>query len=530
MARKRILVSWIGHADLRGMSEALPQRQQAELAKVIGEIKGKPGAGPIRTLLDRESFDEVHLLTNYGPRWIKEFRKWLGQNAVSDLHDVGLSSDEVTDYAVVFEAADTHLSRILNGRRPGEYELCLHLSPGTPAMAAVWVLLGKTRYPATFFQTHDGRAWTTDIPFEIALDFVPELLRAPDAHLQHLAAKAPGEVEGFRNITGDSKAIRVAVGLAERAAMHDVPVLILGESGTGKELFARAIHSVSHRRDKPFIPINCAAIPKELLESELFGHAKGAFTGAVTDKAGAFERADGGTLFLDEIGECDPAMQAKLLRVLQPPAGEGPCTRSIMPVGGTKEKTLDVRIVSATNKDLGAAVADGEFREDLYYRIAVITLPLPPLRDRPSDIPKIAQYLLQQINEEFGKVVPNYEDKSLSDGAKGFVRQYDWPGNVRQLYNALLQAATLADGPKLSRADLQAAVGTIPTRIESTAANHPLGNGFDLEKHLAEIQRSYLTKAMQEANGVKTKAAKLLGLKNYQTLDAQLKRLKVKWK
>ena len=244
-------------------------------------------------------------------------------------------------------------------------------------MTAIWVLLGKSRYPATFYQTHDGRAWKTEIPFDLAFDFVPELLHSPDLSLQHLAARSPQEIAGFNQIIGNSKAIRLAVGRAQKAAIRDVPVLILGETGTGKELFARAIHDASHRQGGPFLAINCAAIPQELLESELFGHKKGAFTGASADHAGAFEQADGGTIFLDEIGECAPGMQSKLLRVLQPPPGTGPCHRVFRRVGETRDRTSDVRVIAATNRDLLQEVEAHRFREDLYYRLAVITLKIP---------------------------------------------------------------------------------------------------------------------------------------------------------
>ena len=185
-------------------------------------------------------------------------------------------------------------------------------------MAAVWLLLGKTRYPAKFLETFAGKSWVTEVPFDLTIDVLPDLLRDPDSHLQHLAAEGPQDVAGFENIAGESRVIRDAVGRAKRAALRGVSILLLGESGTGKEMFAHAVHKVSPRRDRPFVPINCAALSQTLLESELFGHVKGAFTGADRDRPGAFELANGGTLFLDEVGECDLETQAKLLRVLQP--------------------------------------------------------------------------------------------------------------------------------------------------------------------------------------------------------------------
>jgi transcriptional regulator with GAF, ATPase, and Fis domain len=302
--------------------------------------------------------------------------------------------------------------------------------------------------------------------------------------------------------------------------------LLLGESGTGKEKFARAIHDASPRKEKPFVVINCAAFSRELLESELFGHGKGAFTDAKQPKDGAFKEADGGTLFLDEVGECSPEMQAKLLRVLQPPDNE-PCHRVFNRVGESKPTTSNVRIIAATNRDLLTAVGCGEFRDDLYYRLAVISIKLPPLRDRREDIPLLVQRLLTQINQNFERQQPGYQHKSLSPSASVFVRKQPWPGNVRQLYNTLIQAAVMTDGDVIERQDVADAIAEMPGRATTDLMQQPLGDGFDLADFIEEIQRQYLVRAMKESGGVKTKAAQLLGYKNYQTLAAQLGRLQV---
>lgn len=522
MASTRILASWIGHADLRAFATTLPASEREVLLKSLGQGPSEQ-PGPVKTLLDAEKFDEVHLLANYEKGWVRGYCDWLG--IAVKVHATPLK--DPTHYGQIFDAVDAVLAEIVGGRGSDGFELNVHLSPGTPAMAAIWILLGKTRYPATFYQTHRGRAWKTDIPFDIAVDFVPGFLKAPDAHLQHLAAQSPGQVEGFQKIIGDSPSIRLAVGRARRSAVRHVSLLILGESGTGKEMFARAVHAASPRKNQPFVAINCAAIPKDLLESELFGYVKGAFTGATRDKHGAFQQANNGTLFLDEIGECDPAMQVKLLRVLEPPASGGPCDRVFRPVGATTDSTSDVRIVAATNRDLVAEVAAGRFREDLYYRLAIVTFTLPALRERRIDVPKIAAHLLSKINTEFRKYEPGFKDKSLSGSAMEFVKRYDWPGNVRQLYNVLLQSVTMADGDVIERGELAATVAASPRRSASEQNDESIGDNFNLEKYLEEIHRRYLKRAMEQANGVKTRAAALLGMKNYQTLDAQLKRLKV---
>jgi DNA-binding NtrC family response regulator len=525
MAPRRVLVSWIGYADFRALAATLPQSQQAEVLSGLNPPTPLTGqAGPLKTLLDRESFAEVHLLTSHPGARNRLYARWVGGAPV--LHPIKVNNP--TDYAEIFQLVDAELASIVRIPRAADEELCIHLSPGTPTMTAVWVLLGKSKYqPATFYQTHDGRAWVTTIPFDLVVDYVPQVLRDADARLQLLAAQSPRDVQGFQDVAGDSHGIRVAVGRARRAAKRGVSILLLGESGTGKELFARAVHDTSPRREGPFVAINCAAISRELLESELFGHKKGAFTGADRDRDGAFAAADGGTLFLDEIGECDLAMQAKLLRVLQPPDGS-PCHRVYCRVGDSRPLTSDARVVAATNRDLLGCAARGQFREDLYYRLAVITIKLPPLRERRGDVAAIAERLLGRINRDFARQEPGFRPKRLSPSALGYVKGHPWPGNVRQLYNTLVQAAVMTDGDVIDRRDLDDAVAEVPGQPPADLLQLPLGGRFSLDRHLEEIQRHYLRRALAEANGVQRRAAELLGYRNYQTLAAQLERLGIK--
>lgn len=526
MAAKRILVQWIGHSDLRALAAASSAPRSIKILEAIRSGPSDSGdLGPTKTLLDQQEFDEVRLLTNYSPEINKWFAAWVGQSPTM----VEVELQRPTDFEAIYRIVDSELQGIRAKCSADGFELCLHLSPGTPAMAATWLLLGKTRYPAVFYETsRDGKVWVSDIPFDL-IDVIPEVLRNPDAHLQHLASEAPSEVQGFEDIVGNSRAIRDAVGRAKRSAMRSVSVLLLGESGTGKEMFASAIWKSSPRRDKPFRAINCAALSKSLLESELFGHKKGSFTGADRDREGAFESVDGGTLFLDEVGECDLETQAKLLRVLQPVTEQGAAIRKVCRLGEEKERTVDVRIVAATNRDLQEAIRNGDFREDLYYRLAAVTVTLPPLRDRKTDIPKLAERILGQLNGQFALEEPDYEHKSFSATAIAFVKNHHWPGNVRQLYNVLVQAAVLSDGKTLGRKEIAAALGEMPDMNESSngLSLREIGDGFDLEEHLNSLQSLYLRRAMEESGGVKAKAARLLGMKNYQTLDAQLKRLKV---
>jgi transcriptional regulator with PAS, ATPase and Fis domain len=524
MQTKQFLFSWIGHTDVRAMAADLsPEHQQAVLKGLNPALPLKGQSGPLKTLLDQQEFDEVHLLSDQGEVRDKHYLSWIGGGAV--LHRVKISSP--VDYREIFQAVDAVLASVVNRPRPERLEVCMHLSPGTPPMTAIWVLLGKSKYrPATFYQTHEGKVQVTDIPFDLVVDFVPQFLRDADARLQKLASQSPQEVQGFEKVIGNSRGIRVAVGQAVRAARRDISVLILGESGTGKEMFARAIHDASPRRNKPFVAINCAAIAGELLESELFGHKKGSFTGATEHRDGAFKEADGGTLFLDEVGECQPAMQSKLLRVLQPPDHD-PCHRVFNRVGDSKAITSNVRIIAATNRDLLDAVARNAFREDLFYRLAVIAIKLPPLRDRREDISLLAKSLIDQINRLFARQEPGYIDKKISASAMEFVRKHAWPGNVRELYNTLVRAAVMTDDPAIDRQDIADSLAEVPGKAVVDLLEHPLGDGFSLAKHLETIQRHYLERAMHEAGGVKKRAAELLGYDNYQTLASQLDRLGV---
>lgn len=525
--RKRVLVSWIGHADLFGLAAAVPSTSTAVEAATGKTLpKSATPSGPIRAAMSAFEFDDVHLVADLDSKLLTAMAKWLGPTVST--HRVSLA--DPTEYGAVFAIAEALLSEVSKPESGAVPDLWISLSSGTPSMAATLVLLGKTRFPARFIQSYQGRAKEADIPFDLTLQYLPELLREPDATLQALADKAPSDVEGFASIVGNSTALRLAVGRAQRAAIRDVSVLILGESGVGKELFAHAMHAASSRRNAPFVPINCAAIPPDLQESELFGHLKGAFTGAVKDRDGAFQQAHGGTLFLDEFGELDVRTQAALLRALQGGPNDPPCHRTIRRVGAEKAEVVDVRVIAATNRSPQDQIARGMLREDLFYRVSTISLRLPPLRERRSDIPALVDSLLVRINAHFGRGEPGYQNKSLSGAAKGFVAQHHWPGNVRQLNNVLVQAAVMSVGPVIGKGDIAAALSDVPEgSAHRDTTEQTLGSGFDLTRHLDDVERSLLERAREESKGVKKRAAELLGLKTYQTLDGKLKRLGVQW-
>jgi two-component system response regulator HydG len=297
-------------------------------------------------------------------------------------------------------------------------------------------------------------------------------------------------------LVGRSEPMRRVLEQVRKVAATDATVLVLGESGTGKELVARALHDASPRRDKPFVSVSCAAIPEGLLESELFGHEKGSFTGAVRRKLGRFELAHEGTLFLDEVGEIPPATQVKLLRVLQ--------ERCFERVGGEETVEVDVRVVSATNRDLAALARDGRFREDLYYRLDVVAIVLPPLRERPGDVEELARHFLSRLAPRLGRAVKGFAPEALE-----CLRRHRWPGNVRELENVLEQALVFAEGELVRPEDLPEALRSAPP---ASALPVPAGDR-SLTEILEDLERQLILAAYERAKGVKAETARLLGIK-----------------
>jgi len=302
---------------------------------------------------------------------------------------------------------------------------------------------------------------------------------------------------GLHNIIGRSKAMRAVLEMVDKAAPSRSTVLIQGESGTGKELVARAIHFASPRKDAPFVSVNCMALSPGVLESELFGHEKGSFTGAVASRRGRFELASGGTLFLDEIGELGPDIQVKLLRVLQ--------ERRFERVGGTKEVEVDIRIVVATNVDLRAAVDRGDFREDLFYRLNVVAIQMPPLRERREDIPLLAAHFLDKYVRENQSRITGF-----SPGALDYLNGYDWPGNVRQLQNVIERCTVLAAGTTIDVDDLPPEVRDEDSQFKSAVDLLPAR--LNLADTLEKIEAALLRRALARNDFVKVKAAEALGL------------------
>jgi DNA-binding NtrC family response regulator len=312
----------------------------------------------------------------------------------------------------------------------------------------------------------------------------------------------------FGRMVGASLEMRKIYQLLEQAAPTSASVLVHGESGTGKELVAQTIHQLSPRASHPYVPLNCAAIPDTLLESELFGHEKGAFTGAIARRAGAFELAHRGTLFLDEIAEMTPTTQAKLLRVLQ--------ERSFRALGGSREQSVDIRVIAATNLDPKDAVAQGRLREDLYYRLNVFAIQLPPLRDRKDDIPLLAQAFIKEFDERHGRNIAG-----VSEDAMRMLEQFNWPGNVRELRNVIERATIVAKGPFIERADLPPL--TAASRATQPAA--PREGGLAPGTTVEEAERRLIEITLEHTGGNKTRAAELLGI-SLKTLHNKLNRMR----
>ncbi|OBS09039.1 sigma-54-dependent transcriptional regulator [Acidihalobacter prosperus] len=406
--------------------------------------------------------------------------------------------------------------------REGSFDLCLtdlRLPDGSGIQLVDFIQRQHPDLPVAVISAHGTMETAIAALKAGAFDFVAkpldlERLRALVGSALRLSQDgAPAQPERRRQpLLGDSPAMQNIRETVAKLARSQAPVYIHGESGTGKELIARQIHDLGPRRTAPFVPVNCGAIPPELMESEFFGHLKGSFTGASADRPGLFQAADGGTLFLDEVADLPLAMQVKLLRAIQ--------ERKIRPVGASQEIPVDVRILSATHKNLAAEVAGNRFRQDLYFRLNVIELQAPPLRDRVDDIPLLAAHLLERIAARWGQT-----PLALADDALQALQRHTFPGNVRELENILERAATLCEGRTLHTTDLHlpaATVAGIPLAGDdlTTAAT----GDSALDVHLANQQREAIRRALEQTRWNKTQAAELLGI-SFRQLRYRLKKL-----
>jgi len=406
---KNFLICWLGNTDLNA-------------SKGVQKV----GVGPIAQAVMTERYDKLYLLSDHSPKDTNHYIEWLSSRSPIETKKYPVKLSGPTVFEEIHEVAVNALKNIKKKTKE-DHLFTFHISPGTSQMAAVWIILSKTRFPAEIIESSiKYGVKTTSIPFDISADFIPDSLRWADKNLQKLASGLTLEAPEFDDIIHRSEIMRQIILKARHVAPLSMPVLLEGESGTGKELFTRAIHKSSSRKNKKLIIVNCGAISPNLIESELFGHEKGAFSGAVKSTKGFFEEAHQGTIFLDEIGELPIEMQVKLLRTVQ----EGELTR----VGSTEIRKVDVRIIAATNKNLLEEVSNGLFREDLFYRLAVAVIKLPPLRERTNDISLLIDHFIKKINSE-RNIKKGYIHKKISASAKNIMLQHTWPGNIRELQN-----------------------------------------------------------------------------------------------
>ncbi len=497
-------------------------------------VKGVFTDGPVLTLLAERSFAAVHIFTTQNTlpnaQQLQQEIAARAGNCRTRIHNIDIP--DPTDYEALFLRMSGLCREILEEYRDQKPVCSIATASGTPQMQTVWFLLAQSGLvPATLLKItpprflRPGQKAVSEIRLSlksfprITLPS-PETLEIAATYLRKEKLEAEREelVREFSGLQmiGRSPVLTKVMETVRAAALYDSAVLIQGETGTGKELVARAIHFNSTRKTEPMITVNCAAIPETLVESELFGHEKGAFTGADRQKKGKFELADRGTIFLDEIGDMPLPAQAKILRVLQ--------DKAITRVGGDKIIPADVRVIAATNRNLTERIAEGKFREDLYYRLRVIDIPVPALRERREDIPLLVEYFLDRHNRRYR------QKKQFNREAMRRVLEYPWPGNVRELENAIERAFVLSRGNVIRDTDLPPEIVMSPValsmanggphRSEQPFASGASGGiisippeGLDLDARLEDLEKACYEEAIRRKDGNREAAARLLGIK-----------------
>lgn len=487
------LLTWLGKTDLDNMK----QDKHASISTIA--IKG-------------QKVEQIVILANNWEDDWYDYENWLKkQLAIANRPNQNVSIQRARIASPIdYSSIARYIQKQLATLSENTDKLYINLTSGTPAMTVISVLLGKGIANCELVQSSpDGQVELVDIP----VNFASEYQKASTSAVQSLASNAPRFGSAFESITAQSSIMQSLLTKAHRLALSDLPALILGESGVGKEVMATAIHNASQRANKSFKAVNCGALPENLVDSILFGHVKGAFTGADKNHAGLFEQADGGSLFLDEVGELPLNVQVKLLRALQ--------QKEITRVGDVVSKNIDVRIIAATHQDLFSMTADGTFREDLFYRLAVGVIQVPALRQRSEDIPELVDSLMVEINRQ-ASTHPLFKSKNISEDAINFAVSYAWPGNIRELWNTLNRAVLWSESEVISADDLQSAV-------ISSGQNSKVKSSFtmpgDLQQYIDSIKKDAVNNALEYSRGNKSKAAKMLGLNNHQTLNNWIKNL-----
>ena len=458
--------------------------------------------GPILSLVGEKSFDKIILFstprTDKNTYATKEALEVSHKNLDIEVRDIALQ--DPTDYFAILKELRVNVRKICDDTPQANF--FISVTSGTPQMHACWILLAACgEIPAYILNVRPSQFVSKDLPLITEVDLTSKdfpTVRSKVTEIEILENNIPDIETAITQlgIVGDHPLMRKALEMGAALAPSEAPIFLLGETGTGKELFATFVHRLSGRSRDHFVPLNCAAIPKDLVESILFGHKRGAFTGAISEHTGKFDQADSGTLFLDEIGELPVSTQAKLLRVLEDGLVE--------PLGGKSPHKVNVRIIAATNKDLGRAISDGQFRQDLYYRLNVGEIRIPPLRERRSDIPKIALHILDKVNRSLRK------PKRLSTAALRRLQNHSWPGNVRDLENVIERSARLLRQEVLDEDDLM--ISEPVSYADPLAALPEPSKNFSLEQYITSARKQLVLRAIELSSGNKSEAGRLLGI------------------
>lgn len=503
--------TWLDENSLESIEDSRPFPERMDIVKVLLSFTGfhdpfasdAPDAptGPVLTILSEERFDRVYLFSTPRMQAIStatadQIRE---RSLCQNTEILSVEAPDPTNYGVILTALRRHFKAILKDHPRAEFSI--GLSSGTPQIHACWLMLvASGEIPARLLQTvppqfvEQGRSLVRDV--DICGEVFPRMTLPLKGNSGKLEV-GDERIEAARaqvGLVGDDPAFLKALKEAAVYAQYDdIHLLLLGETGTGKERFTEFIHLLGQRAGKPLVTVNCSSIPRELVESHLFGHKKGAFTGASSDQPGKFKAADDGIIFLDELGELPLEAQAKLLRVLE--NGE------IEPVGHAKSVKVQVRVIAATNRNLRDMVAHGKFREDLYQRFGA-TVEIPALRERRSDVPLLAAYLLEEWNRKHRR------RHSLAPKAVGELIKYSWPGNVRELRKVITQSAMLCEHTKIDAEDLRF---ELPVRVSADVMLPEPKEGFQLNPYLEDLKRQIVDRALEKENGVQARAARLLG-------------------
>lgn len=491
------LFSWLGNQDVINM-------ERGELASIATIVK-----------MSERQVDKVLILANQHQSKWKDFKSFLesvaterGQtNILVEIYQAKIKTP------IHYESIYKETAKWINGLSKDSSYLSINLTSGTPAMTTLSVLVGKGKYNTTFIQTTPSNELEI---VEVPLDFSLELAKSVAKNTSDAVTTQHVTNTTFSALMSKSSNMINTIDRARRIARSDVPALILGETGTGKELLSTAIHRESLRCAEEFKTVNCGAFPETLVDSILFGHVKGAFTGADKNHKGLFEQAHNGTLFLDEIGELTPAIQAKLLRVLQ--------EDEITPVGSNASKKVNVRIIAATHRNLSKMVSQGSFREDLFYRLAVGIVELPALRDRTADIPDLLLQITQNLNKQFGSD-RSYESKIISEDGIKFIQSQPWRGNIRELIATLQRTFLWAEHDVVGATDIASAMINRMEGSDECEVNLSFNDKVDIVQLTEKYQKKYVLAALKASGNVKKRATEILGLKDHQTLSNWMKRL-----